>query len=80
MPKFFENKAALGRSYNEEPELFINSGVGTESSRKNLGRPKLRWEDVVQRDVDEELGGRLNWKDYAMNKDGWRISCETGWS
>jgi len=44
-----------------------------------LGRPKLRWDDRVKRDV-EDLGCRANWKDFAMNIDGWRIGCETGWS
>jgi len=44
-----------------------------------LGRPKLRREYSVKRDI-ESLGGASNWKDLAMNKDGWRIGCETRWS
>jgi len=44
--------------------------------KRSLGRPKLRWEDIVKRDV-VELGGRVNWKDLAINRDGWRIGCET---
>jgi len=47
--------------------------------KRPLGRPTLRWEDIVKRDV-EDLGGGANWKDLAMNRDGWRIGCETGWS
>jgi len=46
--------------------------------KRPLGRPKLRWKDIVKGDV-EELGGGVNWKDLAMNRDGWRIGCETGW-
>jgi len=47
--------------------------------KRPLGRPKLRWEDLVKRDT-EYLGGGANWKDLAMNRDAWRICCETGWS
>jgi hypothetical protein len=47
--------------------------------KRPLGRPKLRWEDLVKRDI-EDLGGGANWKDLAMNRDAWRIGCETGWS
>jgi len=47
--------------------------------KRPLGRPKLRWEDLVKRDI-EYLGGGANWKDLAMNRDTWRICCETGWS
>lgn len=47
--------------------------------KRPLGRPKMRWEDIVKMDV-EELGGRPNWKGLAMNIDGWRIGYETGWS
>lgn len=44
-----------------------------------MGKPKLRWEDIVKIDV-EKLGGGVNWKDLAMNRDGWRIVCEIGGS
>ncbi|XP_016662475.1 uncharacterized protein LOC107884580 [Acyrthosiphon pisum] len=47
--------------------------------KRPLGRPKLRWEDVVKKDV-EDLGGGANWKNLAMDRVGWRIGCETGWS
>jgi hypothetical protein len=46
---------------------------------KTLRRSKLRWEDIVKKNV-EDLGGGVNWKNLAMNRDGWRIGCETGWS
>ncbi|VVC32745.1 Hypothetical protein CINCED_3A013132 [Cinara cedri] len=47
--------------------------------KRPLERPKFRWEDLVTRDI-EDLGGGANWKDLAMNRDAWRIGCETGWS
>lgn len=34
--------------------------------KRLLGRPKLRWENIVKRDV-EELGGGLNLNDSAKN-------------
>ncbi|VVC31328.1 Hypothetical protein CINCED_3A010997 [Cinara cedri] len=47
--------------------------------KRPLGRPKLKWEDLVKRDI-EVLGGGANWKDLAMNRDAWRIGCKTEWS
>jgi len=46
--------------------------------KRPLGRPKLRYEDLVKRNI-EDLGGGENWKDLAMNRGAWRIGCETGW-
>jgi hypothetical protein len=46
--------------------------------KRPLGRRKLRWEDIVKRDI-KNLGSGENWKDLAMNRDCWRIGCETGW-
>jgi hypothetical protein len=42
--------------------------------KRPLGRPKLRWEDLVKRNV-EDLGSEANWKYLATNRDGWRIGC-----
>lgn len=42
--------------------------------KRLLGRPKLRWEDIVKSDV-EDLGRNV----LAMNGDGWRIGCDTAW-
>lgn len=38
--------------------------------KRLLRRPKLRWEDIVEKDV-EELGDRVNWKNLTMNIDDW---------
>jgi len=44
-----------------------------------LGRPRMRWEDLVKKDVSA-LGGGSDWKERASNRDGWREGCLTGWS
>lgn len=64
-----------------QSELSTKNGFGTWNlvDKKPSGRPKLRWEDIVKRDI-EKLGGEMNWKELAMNRDGWRIGCKTGWS
>lgn len=43
--------------------------------KRPLGRPKLRWEDIVKKDV-EDLGGEVNWKNLTMYRDSWRIGCD----
>jgi hypothetical protein len=45
--------------------------------KRPLGKPKLRWEDIVKKNI-ENLGGIANWKNSAMIRNGWRIGCETG--
>ncbi|VVC33011.1 Ribosomal RNA methyltransferase FtsJ domain,S-adenosyl-L-methionine-dependent methyltransferase [Cinara cedri] len=47
--------------------------------KRPLGRPKTRWEDVVKKDV-QSLGGGMNWKERAMDREEWRNGCEMGWS
>lgn len=34
----------------------------------------------IKLDLEEALRGGLNWKNLAMNRNGWRIGCETIWS
>jgi len=47
----------VGRTCNAKPKQFTKNGFRTESSRKKtLWKTKLRWEDLVKRDV-EDLGG-----------------------
>jgi len=37
--------------------------------KRPLGRPKTRWEDLIEKDV-ESLGEGLNWKEKAMDGEG----------
>jgi len=47
--------------------------------KRPLGRPRLRWEDIIKRDV-EALNGGPDWKVQALDREEWRIGCVTGWS
>jgi len=47
--------------------------------KRILGRPRMRWENVVKKDV-EQLGGGSNWRNLALDREGWKLGCETGWS
>ncbi|KAL4154026.1 hypothetical protein QTP88_001859 [Uroleucon formosanum] len=47
--------------------------------KRPLGRPRMRWEDVVKKDV-ERLGGCSNWRMLALDREVWKLGCETGWS
>jgi len=47
--------------------------------KRPLGRPCLRWEDLIKRDV-ESLNGDPDWKTEAADRETWRIGCLTGWS
>jgi len=47
--------------------------------KRPLGRPRLRWEDMVRKDM-LELNGGTDWKARALDREGWRTGCVTGWS
>ncbi|CAI6370121.1 unnamed protein product [Macrosiphum euphorbiae] len=47
--------------------------------KRSLGRPRLRWEDLIKKDV-ESLNGGPDWKTKAADRESWRIGCLTGWS
>jgi hypothetical protein len=52
------NERTLNKIFNTTPD-------GTRSD----GRPKLRWEDGVVQDT--RILGVKNWKNAALNTDGW---------
>jgi len=41
----------------------------------------MRLEDIgsIKKDV-EHLGGASNWRDLALDREEWKLGCETGWS
>jgi hypothetical protein len=47
--------------------------------KRPLGRPRLRWEDMIKKDV-LALNEGPDMKKRALDRKGWRIGCVTGWS
>jgi hypothetical protein len=39
--------------------------------KKQLGRPRRRWEDNIKIDL-QEVGGGGDWMELAQDRDGWR--------
>jgi hypothetical protein len=39
--------------------------------KRPLGRPKRRWEDNIKMDLQEVGGGRRDWMELALDRDGW---------
>lgn len=61
-------------------DAMINTVIGEEPKGKRpLGRPRLRWEDCVKKDVKEVDPG-ANWREIAENRISWREICFAGWS
>jgi len=46
--------------------------------KRPLGRSRLKWEDVIRKDV-EALNGGPDWKTRATDREGWKIGCVMGW-
>ena len=45
--------------------------VGKIEGREPLGRPRRRWEDNIQMDLQEVGCGDLDWTDLAEDRDRW---------
>jgi hypothetical protein len=51
--------------------------VGKPEGQWPLGRPRRRWEDNIQMDVQEVGGGRGDWMELAQDRDRWRALVST---
>ena len=39
---------------------------------KTLGKPRRRWEDSIEMDLQEVGWRRVDWIDFAQDRDRWR--------
>jgi hypothetical protein len=46
--------------------------VGKPEGKRPLGRPKRRWEDNIQMDIQEVGCGGMDWIELAQDRDRWR--------
>jgi len=51
--------------------------VGKPEGKRQLGRPKRRWEDNIKMDLQEVGGGRADWMELAQERDRWRALVGT---
>jgi hypothetical protein len=51
--------------------------VGKPEGKRSLGRPRRRWEDNIKMDVEEVGGGRVDWMEFAQERDRWRAPVST---
>ena len=50
--------------------------VGKPEGERQLGRPRLRWEDNIKMDL-REVGGVGDWMELAQDRDRWRALVNT---
>jgi hypothetical protein len=46
--------------------------VGKPEAKRPLGRPRRRWEDNINMDVQKVGWGRRDWMELTQDRDGWR--------
>jgi hypothetical protein len=51
--------------------------TGKAEGKKQLGRPRRRWEDNIQMDLQELGGGCGEWMELAQDRDRWRALVST---
>ena len=52
--------------------------VGRSEGKRPLGRPRHRWEDNINMDLQKVGGGCGDWMELAQDRDRWRGTCEYG--
>jgi hypothetical protein len=51
--------------------------VGKPEGKRPLGSPRRRWEGNIKMDVRGVGGGRGDWMELAVDRDGWRALVST---
>jgi hypothetical protein len=51
--------------------------VGKPEEKRPLGRPRRRWDDNINMDLQEVGGGRGDWMELAQDRDRWRALVGT---
>jgi hypothetical protein len=51
--------------------------VGKPEGKRQLGRPRHRWEDNIKMDLQEVGGVHGDWMEWAQDRDGWRARVST---
>ena len=46
--------------------------VGKSEGKRQLGRPRRRWEDIIEMDFQEVGCDGMDWIDLAQDRDRWR--------
>jgi hypothetical protein len=54
-----------------------NISVGRPEGRRQLGRPRRRWEDNIKMNLREIGFGDVNWIQWAQDRDRWRALVNT---
>jgi hypothetical protein len=47
--------------------------VGKRKGKRPLGRPRRRWEDNMNMDLQEVGCGGMDWMELAQDRDRWRV-------
>ena len=51
--------------------------VGKPEGKRQLGRPRRRWEDNIKMDLQEVEGSCGDWMELAQDRDRWRAFVNT---
>ena len=51
--------------------------VGKSEGKRQLWRPRCRWEDNIKMDLQEVGGGCGDWMELAQDRDRWRALVST---
>jgi hypothetical protein len=54
-----------------------NISVGRPEGRRQLGRPRRRWEDNIKTGLGEIGFGAVDWIHWAQDRDRWRALVNT---
>jgi hypothetical protein len=51
--------------------------VGKPERKRPLGRPRCRWKDNIEMDLQEVVCGSMDWMELAQDREWWRALVGT---
>jgi len=55
-----------------ESRIVYRALMGKPERKRQLGRPRRRWEDNIKMDLQEMGCGVMDWIELAQDRDSWR--------
>ncbi|KAL4084268.1 hypothetical protein QTP88_028093 [Uroleucon formosanum] len=68
-----------GHAWRKQGSIIRTVIENNPAGKRPLGRPRLRWEDCVIKDVGR-IGANLQWREEAEDRNRWRSIYLEGWS
>jgi hypothetical protein len=61
-----------------QPEVLGQFLVGKPGGKRQLGKPRRRWENNIKMDLEEVRFRGMDWIELAQDRESWRVLVNAG--